>query len=733
VNRVNLGWRHRLPTVLQSEAAECGLACLAMIAGFFGRLSNLGDLRRQFGVSLKGATLDDIVRIADGMEMASRPVRLELSELSLLKMPCILHWNLNHFVVLEKVSRGAIRIRDPAFGARRLSFYQASRHFTGVALELTPTEEFEPRQATPRIRLRALVGNVVGLRGSLAYLLMLAFSIEIFAMISPLFLMWVVDHTLVTADYNLLLTLVLGFSLLLLIRNAVILMRGWFLVVLSASLQVQAKTNLFSHLTNLPTAYFEARHLGDVLSRFRSQDTILRTITTELIEAVLDGLMAFITAIVMFVLAPVLGAIVLAGATAYGLLRFTLYVPLREASMEAIVWGARQDSHFLETLRGIRTIKLFNGQERRRNRWLNLTVETVNRQVTTKKLELVFRISNSLLLGALAILVVYIGALRVLDNSLSLGLLLAFISYKDQFLSRVSELINKAVDLRMLRLHIERLADIALTKPETRSSYAPQSAVDPAPVAIDVRNLRFRYNPNDAWVLDGLNLRVEAGESVAIVGASGCGKTTLLKVLASLLEPEQGEILIDDEPLGRLGADRYRAMIGVVMQDDDLFAGSIADNICFFSDRVDTDRIIECARLAAIHDDVLAMPMGYGTLIGDMGTTLSGGQKQRVLLARALYHRPGVLLLDEATSHLDVATDNLVNAAIRNTHVTRIVIAHRPETIRWSDRVIRLDRGRTAKEPHPQPPAHVREPLLPALSVVAPSAAPLQYRGYNGP
>jgi ATP-binding cassette subfamily B protein RaxB len=699
LNGVHLGWRHRLQLILQSEAAECGLACLAMIAGFFGRSSHLSDLRRQFGISLKGMTLDDIVRIADGLQMASRAVRLELSELSLLKTPCILHWDLNHFVVLEKISRGGITIHDPAFGVRRLSFDQASRHFTGVALELTPTGGFEPRQAAPRIRLSALVGNVVGLKRSLAYLLALAFSIEIFAMVSPLFLMWVVDHALVTADYNLLLTLVLGFSLLLLIRNAVVSMRGWFLVVLSASLQVQAKTNLFSHLTNLPTAYFETRHLGDVMSRFHSQDTILMTITTELVEAVLDGLMAFITAIVMFVFAPVLGAVVLAGAVAYGLLRWGLYVPLREASMEAIVWGARQDSHFLETLRGIRTIKLFNGQERRRNRWLNLTVETINRQLTTRKLELLFRVSNSLLLGALAILVVWLGALQVLDKSISLGLLLAFLAYKDQFLGRVSALIDKAVDLRMLRLHIERLADIALTKPETRM-HAPQSAANLAPVAVDVRNLKFRYNPNDAWVLDGLNFRIEPGESVAIVGASGSGKTTLLKVLSSLLEPEQGEILIDGEPLKRLGTDRYRAMIGVVMQDDDLFAGSIADNICFFADRVDTDRIIECARLAAIDDDILAMPMGYGTLIGDMGTTLSGGQKQRVLLARALYHRPRVLLLDEATSHLDVQTDTLVNAAIRNTRVTRIVIAHRPETIRWSDRVIRLDRGRVATDLH---------------------------------
>jgi ATP-binding cassette, subfamily B, bacterial CvaB/MchF/RaxB len=694
---LNLGWRQRVPMILQTEAAECGLACLAMLAGHFGRSCDLGELRREYGMSLKGATLDDIVRIADGMGMTSRPVRLELSELNLLRTPCMLHWDLNHFVVLERVSGSRIVIHDPAFGVRKLTLDQASRHFTGIAVEFTPAGGFETKQPAPRVKLSALLGNLVGVKRSLAHLLVLAFAIEVFAMISPLFLTWVVDHTLVTADRDLLFTLVLGFTLLLLIRSAVLWMRGWFLVVLGASLQVQARTNLFSHLTSLPASYFETRHLGDVMSRFRSQETILRTITTELIEAVLDGVMTVVTVIIMFVLSPTLGAIVFAGAVAYGLLRWGLYTPLRQASMEAIVWEARQDSHFLETVRGIRTVKLFNGQTRRRSRWLSLMIETVNRQLTAKKLHLVFRVSKTLLLGGLAILVVWLGALRVLDNTFSIGLLLAFLAYKDQFLTRVSELIDKAVDLRMLRLHAERLADIALTEAEPRSRTFQDSRTD-EPVSVEVKGLRFRYNQNDPWVLNGVDLRIEAGESVAIVGTSGCGKTTLLKILASLLQPTEGEIVIGGEPLKLGVVERYRSMIGVVMQDDDLFAGSISDNICFFADRVDSERVVECAKLASIHDDILAMPMGYGTLIGDMGTTLSGGQKQRILLARALYHRPSILLLDEATSHLDVATEAAVNAAIRNTRITRIIVAHRPETIRASDRVIRLDRGKVSSD-----------------------------------
>jgi ATP-binding cassette subfamily B protein RaxB len=689
-DRLAFNWGARLPMIMQSEAAECGLACLAMVASYQGQPCDIAELRRRLSVSLKGINLKHLVSMAERVGFASRPVRLELDELRLLATPCILHWDLNHFVVLAKVTRDAVVIHDPAVGVRRLPLAVASKHFTGIALELTPLGTLEPAQAAPRVRMRSVLGRIVGLRRSLGQLFALALAIEVFAVISPLFMQWVVDHALVSADRNLLLVLALGFGLLLLLRTTVSTMRGWIAIVLGASLKVQGRSNLFSHLVNLPTAYFEARHLGDVMSRFSSQDSILQAITTDLIETVLDGLLASITLAIMFLFAPTLAGVVVGGALLYALLRWASYAPLRHASAEAIVWGARRDSHLLETLRGIRTIKLFNGQEGRRAHWMNLLVETINRQLTTQKLKLMLRTANSLLVGTLAILVVWLGANRVLEQQMSIGMLLAFIAYKDQFLGRVSSLIDRAVDLTMLRLHAERLADIALTQPELRG-IASGDEVPGKPVSIEVRNLRFRYGEAEPWVLDGLNFRVEPGETVAIVGASGCGKTTLLKILASLLTPVEGELLVDERALSHVGTSRWRSMIGVVMQDDKLFAGSVADNICFFSDRPDALRIEECARQAALHDDIMAMPMSYHTLIGDMGTALSGGQKQRLLIARALYRQPGVLLLDEATSHLDINNEQLVSQAIRATQLTRIIVAHRPETIRTADRVIDLD------------------------------------------
>jgi ATP-binding cassette subfamily B protein RaxB len=691
LDRLDFGGGPRLPIRLQTEAAECGLACMAMIAGYHGYPSELSEMRRRMAVSLKGANLKDLVRMADRIGFAARPVRLELDELSLLKTPCILHWDLNHFVVLKKVGRDSVVIHDPAAGVREVPLGTVSKHFTGVALELASIGGYEPAKALPRVGLRSLLGRVVGLKASLFRLFLLALAIQVFSVIAPLFMQLVVDHALVTADGDLLLTLVLGFTLLMLLRTAVTAMRGWMVIGLGASLKVQGRSNLFSHLAGLPAAYFEARHLGDVMSRFGSQETILQAITTDMIESLLDGLFAMITLAIMFVFAPGLTALVLAGAVSYALLRWMFYTPLRQSSMEAIVWSARRDSHFLETLRGIKTIKLFNGQEGRRAHWLNLLVESVNRQLATQNLRLGFKVVNALVVGVLAIVIVWLGAKQVLLGQMTIGTLLAFIAYKDQFLDRVSNLIDKAVDLVMLRLHAERLADIALTPPEPHEQVF-ESGKPHAPVGIEVRNLRFRYGENEPWVLDGLNFRIAPGETVAIVGASGCGKTTLFKILASLLAPTQGEFLINGEPLAHIGIARWRSMIGVVMQDDQLFAGSIADNISFFADRPDNARIEHCARQAAVHEDILAMPMGYGTLIGDMGTVLSGGQKQRVLIARALYRQPGLLLLDEATSNLDVGNEKAVSAAIRATNVTRIIVAHRPETIRSAERVIYLDR-----------------------------------------
>jgi len=687
----------RLPLILQTEAAECGLACLAMAAAYHGGDTGLSALRRRFGLSLRGASLHDLVAIAGQLGLEARPLRLEPDELPQLAVPCILHWDLSHFVVLKRASARHVVIHDPAFGVRRLSRAEAQRHFTGVALELNPAQAFVPPAPEPRLRVGALFGRVAGVRRSLLMLLTMALAIETLGVTTPFFMQWIVDDALVSADHDLLLTLACALLGMLLLRVAINAMRGATLIAISSTVKVAGRGGLFGHLVRLPARYFESRHLGDVMSRFGAQETILQALTTDLVEILLDGLMSAVTLAAMLCYAPGLAGLVLGAGLVYALVRALSYSALRNAQAEAIVWGARRDTHFLETLRGMKTIKLFNAQAARQAHWVNLLVQTVNRQMVTQRLGVTFRAVNAGVIGTAGVLVIWLGAERALANEFSVGMLLAFISYKDQFLSRVSALIDKALDLCMLRLHAERLADIALTPPEADD--APQfDAPGHAPLAVELRALRFRYGATDPWILDGIDLAIEPGESVAIVGPSGCGKTTLLRLLASLLEPTAGDVAIDGRPLAPGAVGRYRARIGVVMQDDQLFAGSIADNISFFADAPDMDRVEACARQAAVLDDVRAMPMGFHTLIGDMGTVLSGGQKQRVLIARALYRAPGLLLLDEATSHLDLASERSVNAAVAGLPMTRIVVAHRRETILAADRIIVLDKGKIAAD-----------------------------------
>ncbi len=699
LDNVSFGLRRKLPLILQTEATECALACIAMVAGYHGLRTDLATLRRIFLVSIKGSTLGHLMQIAHSLKLTTRPVKLELEDLPQLRLPCILHWNFNHFVVLKAVDRNTVTIHDPAFGLRKLSLDEVSGQFTGVALELWPNPEFKPLSFRQRIRLRDLLGHVTGLFRSLGQILLLAVSLEIFALVSPFFLQWVIDNVVVSGDRDLLTTLALGFGLLMLLQQGIGTLRSWVIMHMSTTLNLQWRANIFSHLLRLPVDYFEKRHLGDVVSRFGSIDVIQKTLTTAFVEGILDGLMTVVTLVMMFIYSPSLAWIAVGAMALYGIVRWLWYRPLRNATEEQIVHAAKQQSHFLETVRGVRSIKLFQRQEERRSTWLSLLVDQINADLRNQKLQIFYRLINGILFGVERILVIWLGARLILDGNFTVGALMAFSAYKDQFDSRVSALIDKLVDLKMLQLQGERLADIVLAEAEASAPPLPATARQAAPEAsIELRGLRYRYADGEPWVLDGIDLRIERGESIAIVGPSGCGKSTLISAMLGIRTPNEGEVLVGGASVAQVGFEALRGMVGTVLQDDVLFAGSIADNISFFDARPDFARIEECAKLAAIHDDIQAMPMAYNTLIGDMGAALSGGQKQRVLLARALYKQPAILFLDEATSHLDISCEKRVNQAIKQLNITRVIVAHRPETIASADRVIVLDAGRVLRD-----------------------------------
>ena len=688
-NTLNFFFQKKTPLILQTEAAECGLACLSMVASFHGYRVDLASLRHKHTLSLKGTNLKCLIEMASRLELRSRAVKLQLNHIDKLARPAILHWDMNHFVVLTEVRKKSLVVHDPARGRQVLSLAEVSNHFTGIALELTATQDFERRTERRQIRISELVGRLPGAMATWTQILALGITLQVFVVVSPFFMQWVVDQAIVAEDRDLLTVLGLGFFLLAMIQEGVTALRSWVVMVLGTTLNLQLFSNLFRHLLRLPMTFFEKRHLGDVVSRFDSLEVIQRTLTTSFIEAILDGALAVVTLGVMLAYSWKLAMIVCATGILYGFLRLVWYRPLRQAQEEQIIRGAKQQSHFLETVRGVQSVKLFNHQLPRQMLYQNLMVDNFNATIRVQKLNILFHVMNGALFGIENIAVIWLGALLVLDGGFSVGMLFAFILYKQQFTSRIIGFIEKGIEFRMLGLHTERVADIALTEPEAED-ISESFKMCPAHASIHVRDLSFRYAESEPFVLKDVHLKIEEGEAVAIAGPSGCGKTTLLKVMLGLLPPTAGEVSIGGVNVSHLGMNAYRDMIGTVMQEDQLFAGSIAENICFFDPEPNQEWIAACAQLAAIHEDISGMPMRYETLIGDMGTVLSGGQKQRVLLARALYKRPKILFLDEATSHLDVARESRVNEAIRKLKITRVIIAHRPETIAAADRVINL-------------------------------------------
>ncbi|WP_081577712.1 peptidase domain-containing ABC transporter [Acidithiobacillus thiooxidans] len=688
---LRFGFRRNVPMIQQSETAECGLACLAMIAGYHGYTIDLPSLRRRFGSSLKGVNLSQLIRMAAALRLECRALRLEPQDVSKLRMPCLLHWQGNHFVVLVAVHRQHVVIHDPARGMRVLTKGEFTEGFAGVAMELTPAANFQPAEQKVSISLPALTGPVHGLRGALMRIFILAFILELLGILGPFYMQWIIDEVLVINDYHLLTLLGIVYLSVTVFSALFSGLRSWVVIHINATLGVQWAANVFAHLMRLPQDFFEKRQIGDLVSRYGAIQEIRNTITTKLVSASLDGLLSVAILVVIAIYSLRLTAIVLVVFALYLLLRWMVFYPLRAATERRIFAAARQQTYLLESIRGIQTLKLFNRETERSAIFSNLLVETTNQNIRVQQLTSLFDVAQKFLIGIGHVVIIWIATLMVMHTEFTVGMLVAYATYASQFMSRGDGLINAWIEFRMLRLYGERLADIALTPPEAHREATYLGAEPKA--ELDLEGIHYRYAETDQWILQNLFLHVEAGSSIAIIGPSGNGKTTLVKVLLGLVTPEQGTICYGGVDLRHLGLQRYRGYISAVMQSDRLFAGSIANNIAFANPDTPLEKIIEAACLAGIHAEISAMTMGYETLVGDMGSTLSGGQQQRIFLARALLAKPRILILDEATSHLDPATEKQVNAHIRDLQITRIVIAHRPDTVMQCDRIYHLGEG----------------------------------------
>lgn len=698
---LNFGSGRRLPVIRQSEAAECGLACIAMISGFYQHHISLVEMRHKFTSSLKGMTLERLIEIARALGLISRPVKAGMSELGQIKLPAILHWDMNHFVVLRSVTSRKVVIHDPTIGERSVPLAEAAKHFTGIAVELSRGPDFRRKHAAPPIAMRDLVGSVHGLGRSLVTVFCLAAVLELFTLIAPQFLQIVVDQVLADRDLDLLTLLGISFSLLLILQVAVGAARTWTITWITSQFSLSWTGDVFQHLLRLSQSWFLKRHLGDVVSRFGAIAVIQKTLTTRFVEVVMDGFMAIITVILLLIYSPLLTGVIFGSVGLYTLSRLLYYRVYREANLGQILINARQQSQFIESARGAQTIRLFNKEAVRAASYMNITAESLNANIVVQRLGMVFSALNGITTGIQKIGVLWLGAWMAIKGDFSAGMLMAFAAYADQFVARSSSLVDYLIELRLLRIQGERLADIVLT-PAEQSNSGSYAGPDPEP-SIAVERLAFRYAAGEPWIIKDLTFQIGVGESIVVVGPSGCGKSTLVRILLGLLEPNQGRVEIGGVDMRHLGKSRFREITAAVMQDDRLFSGTIADNISFFDENADPERVEHAARMAEIYDDIARMPMGFHTLVGDMGSSLSGGQQQRMFLARAFYKRPKILVMDEATSHLDSTLEQRIAETIRRSGTTRIFISHRPEVIQTADRVIHLVKPQKQGVTHAQP------------------------------
>jgi ATP-binding cassette, subfamily B, bacterial CvaB/MchF/RaxB len=694
--------------MLQSEVTECGLACIAMVAAFFGHRVNLTGLRHRFPISAKGATLADLVQIASDLQLASRPLRLDVDEIGQLQVPAILHWDLNHFVVLERADgRGGALILDPAFGRKRVAKEELSRRFTGIALELTPTRAFEPIQARTRTRLTDLWSRLTNFRSATIQILCLSLLLQVTVLATPFFLQLTVDEAVAQADTSLILLLVIAFGAVTALGAVTRGLRAWVVLTVGQSLSYQLAGNIVRHLLRLPLDYFERRHVGDLLSRISSIGPIQALLSQGLVNVLIDTALASTTLLVMGLINPLLMALVLGTTLAYLLFSALLYPGLRARTEEELVARAAEETYLMESIRAIRSIKLHGAEVMRESAWRNWYADALTANYRSKTYSIQLVLAEDAIFGGQFLAVVAVGAAAVIQQDMTVGLLFAFLSFRSSFIRSATALVDQWHQWRLLGVHLDRLSDIVGQAPERLGPRSPRRPSPPP--GIKVEAVSFAYGRNDPPLLDRLDLDIPRGAFVAIVGASGSGKTTLMRLMLGLLQPTSGAILVDGVPLGQGAQADWRNRIAAVLQDDQLLTGTLADNIAFFDPQADPRRIAAAAQRAQIHHDIMRMPMAYQSLVGDMGSALSGGQRQRLMLARALYRRPDVLFLDEGTANLDEAAENAVADAIEQLPITRIVVAHRPALVARADLVFRVRDGRVVPvlAPSPRAPAEV--------------------------
>ena len=679
-----------LPVIHQTEAAECGLACVAMISGYYGYQIDLSSLRRSHPVSAGGATLEKILNLASDLGLSARPLKLELSEIKELQLPAILHWNLNHFVVLNKIKGNKCIIHDPASGERVYSINELSNHFTGIAAEFSPNKDFKKTDLREINKIWDLFSVTPGFYKSVSMVLVLSLMVQLAALAIPFYLLLTIDLGLSRRDPDWLLILAFAFLMIHLSKAIVVLMRGYAVMYFTNQIGAQMVFNVFQHFIRLPIDFFNRRNMSDLVSRFGSVDTIRTIITQDLLGSIVDGIFSIITLIFLFIISPTLFFITITALAAFVGFRYALRPFQKERKIRAQTARSSYNNKVMSDLSAIRLTKMYCNEREVSSNFQNEYSKVINSEANQEKMKIVVEFGQAVIFGIDQVATMYIGSTMVTNLELSVGQFMTYIFLKMALWATMTSFWGKFVEMYQIKFHLQRIADITFHQPEFE-----KLPVSPFKTrikgGIEARDIGYTYAGFNNKVIDKFNLSVACGDIVALQGRSGSGKTTLLKALAGLIPVDEGRILVDGVDVNALGLREYRSDVAAIFHSDKLLQGSLEYNISLSRERVDKERLEFAAKLAKIDEVIDGLPMKYNTQAGDMSTLLSAGQVQRLLIARAIYKQPRILLLDEAMSNLGNEMAAEILRDITGLKITVILTTHNPEILKIADRVVNIE------------------------------------------
>ncbi|MFZ0322200.1 MAG: peptidase domain-containing ABC transporter [Candidatus Sulfotelmatobacter sp.] len=685
----------RIPIVHQLSATDCGAAALAMVLGYHGKQVPLDEIRQALGVGRNGTSAAALLRGARAYGLRGRGVRAEIEDLRALPPGTILYWEFRHYVVLQRVGHDHVDIVDPASGRRSVPMATLRRAFTGVALIFEPTEAFEPGIARPQ-KTWAVFKQILERRDLLVKILSTSAVIQILSAVMPFLTGVLIDRVIPRRDYSLLFILAAGYLVFQLFNGLAGFVRAHLFLHLQTQVEASFTLRFLDHLIGLPYSFFQQRTAGDLMMRLSSNSSIKEILTSTTLSAVMDGFMVSLYLVLLMLANVPLTLIVIAVAVSRILLVVFMRHKQRELLAENLEISARSQTYQVEMLSGMETLKAMGLEHRAAENWSNLFVDSLNISIKRGRLDAIFSGLQSLFATLSTLAIMFYGTYLVLRGAFTLGTMMAFSALAAGFFLPLTNLISAGVQLQMLEIYLERTNDVFNTAPE--QNVEAVTLAGPLMGSITLQQVSFRYGKLDPMILEDISVTAKPGSRVALVGRTGSGKSTLARLMAGLYEPTEGRLLFDGKDLKLLDLRSVRSQLGIVTQDTQLFGGTMRQNIALSDPQMGLDRVIQAAKLACIHDDILSMPMGYETVLADRGLSLSGGQRQRLALARALACNPVIIVLDEATSHLDAVTEEQVNTNLARLRCTRIVIAHRLSTIRDADLIVVIDGGRIVSQ-----------------------------------